>query len=676
MSAEKQVEAVAAKLKALNPGFDGKITPTIEGGLVVGLQFDTYKVTDISPLRALPGLRVLSCGGGPDKAWLADLSPLKGMKLTDLDCEHSQVSDLSPLKDMKLAWLNCSSTRVTDLSPLKDMKLAWLNFESAPVSDLSPLKDMKLTDLNCGYSQVSDLSPLKGMKLTSLVCWGTKVFDLSPLRGMNLTRLACSHTRVSDLSPLKDMKLTELSCEGASVTDLSPLKGLPLKELDCDFKPERDADILRSIKTLEKINDKPAAEFWKKVEANQAKTAAPPAPASDGFTPLFNGKDLTGWAGLDGFWSVKDGVLSGHETKEGSKQTDLVLTTMRPADFELHYSYKFATPDGNSGVQVRSKVLDEKTYHVGGYQADCDAKGGYDGSIYDEANVAGGRGTMSNRGEKTVWDANNQRHNEKLPESDDDLKKVVKAGDWNDCVIVARGDHITYTINGHLMTDLTDDSPNAVKEGVIALQLHAGFTMEILFKDIKIKVLAPPKSEDEGFTPLFNGKDLTGWKTHPKQPGNWRVEKGVLIGSGPATSHLYTERDDYKDFHLRAEARINDGGNSGIFFRTPFGPFDLSPWPLGYEAQINSTQKDPRKTGSLFGRGNFVVIRESPVPPDEWFSLDVIAEGNHIVLKVNGKATADYTDEQRQFTSGHIALQQWLPQTVAEFRKIEIKELK
>jgi 3-keto-disaccharide hydrolase len=144
-------------------------------------------------------------------------------------------------------------------------------------------------------------------------------------------------------------------------------------------------------------------------------------------------------------------------------------------------------------VQFRSKVLDDKTYRVGGYQADFDAKGGFDGSIYDEAGVAGGRGTMSNRGEKTVWDADNQRHNEKLPDGGDELKKYIKVGDWNDCVVVAKGDHITYSINCHLTTDLTDDSPKALKEGVIALQCHAGFTMEIVFKDIKIKVLGEKK---------------------------------------------------------------------------------------------------------------------------------------------------------------------------------------
>ena len=214
-----------------------------------------------------------------------------------------------------------------------------------------------------------------------------------------------------------------------------------------------------------------------------------PKPDKDGFITIFNGKDLTGWEGLEDYWTVKDGAISGHETKDKSKQTFLVWKGGNVSDFELHLKYKFATPDGNSGVQFRSKVLDPKTFKVGGYQADFDAKAGFDGSIYDEAGVAGGRGTMSNRGEKTVWDADNKRKNEKLGKDNAELKKAIKIGDWNEIVLVAKGNHITYHINGELMTDLTDDSPKALKEGVLALQLHAGYTMDVQFKDIKIKLL-------------------------------------------------------------------------------------------------------------------------------------------------------------------------------------------
>jgi hypothetical protein len=211
---------------------------------------------------------------------------------------------------------------------------------------------------------------------------------------------------------------------------------------------------------------------------------------TEGFKSLFNGKNLDGWSGLEGFWSVKDGAISGAEDETHKAPQTFLIYKDKFSDFELHYKYKFATPGGNSGLQFRSKIIDPKTSRVGGYQADCDAGVGYDGTIYDEAGVAGGRGTMSNRGEKTLWDADTKRHNSPLSENGEELKKQINKGAWNDVVLMAKGNHVTYTINGHLMTDLTDESPKAVKEGVIALQLHAGFVMDIQFKDIEIKDLS------------------------------------------------------------------------------------------------------------------------------------------------------------------------------------------
>ncbi len=264
LPAEKQVEAVAGWLKERNPGFDGKETHQIEGGVVTELQFLTRHVTDLTPVRALPGLRKLDCAGSDDrKGQLADLSPLKGMQLTHLEFGWTHVSDLSPLKDMPLTILDCGFTPVTDLTPLKDMKLKVLHCADTRVHDLSPLTGMKLTELVCFDTQVSDLSPLKDMKLTNLNFSRTQVSDLSPLKDMKLTRLWCDGSQVSELEPLKWMKLKLLWCQGTQVSDLSPLKAMPLEEIFCDFKPQRDTQILQSIKTLEKINDKPAQEFWK-----------------------------------------------------------------------------------------------------------------------------------------------------------------------------------------------------------------------------------------------------------------------------------------------------------------------------------------------------------------------------------------------------------------------------
>jgi hypothetical protein len=178
------------------------------------------------------------------------------------------------------------------------------------------------------------------------------------------------------------------------------------------------------------------------------------------------------------------------------------------------------------------------------------------------------------------------------------------------------------------------------------------------------------KDDEKGWVQLFNGKDLTGWKVYPKGTGEWKVEDGILIGSGPA-SHLFSERDDYENFRYRVVASINDGGNSGQYFRTKFGPG----FPKGYEAQINSTHRDPVKTGSLYGFGKEATVTDILVKPDTWFTQEVIADGNHIIIKVNGKTTVDFVDKKNTYTKGHFALQQHDPGTVVRFKKVEMKEL-
>ena len=224
-----------------------------------------------------------------------------------------------------------------------------------------------------------------------------------------------------------------------------------------------------------------------------------PAADTNGWITLFNGKDLTGWEGLEGHWSVVDGAIQCSETKENSVQSDLILlcSKLHPekfANFELRYSWKMVTPTGNSGVQIRSKIDKPETFHVGGYQADIDAANTFTGIIYDEAGVAGKRGIMSKRGEKTVWDEKNKRSTAPLSKSDAEIKKIIKpVGEWNDCVVIADGNHIVYSINGQVTTDMIDNSPNASKSGVIGLQMHRGFTMTIQFKDFKIKMLPDSK---------------------------------------------------------------------------------------------------------------------------------------------------------------------------------------
>src|SRR5204862_2272104 len=97
---------VVLRLKELNPGFDGKVTPTIANGVVTGLQFKTDEVDDVSPVRALTGLVKLECPGTFLKnGKLSDLTPLRGLRLTHLSCEENPIADLSPLRGMPLTIL-------------------------------------------------------------------------------------------------------------------------------------------------------------------------------------------------------------------------------------------------------------------------------------------------------------------------------------------------------------------------------------------------------------------------------------------------------------------------------------------------------------------------------------------------------------------------------------------
>ena len=232
LPAEKQVEAVSAKLKELNPGFDGQLTgieggsPDFEPGGVRAIRFWACHVTDLSPLRALSKLVNLRCDGSPEQpSKLCDLSPLQGLELLAcLSCDYTDVSDLSPLAEMPLSTLSCRHTRVTSLEPLRGRKLGSLRIDGTRIADLSPLAGMPIDLLSCSETPVSNIAPLRGMPLVWLRLAFTEVADLSPLsESPKLLDLDISGTNVADLSPLNSPELRELLCGGTKVSDLSPL---------------------------------------------------------------------------------------------------------------------------------------------------------------------------------------------------------------------------------------------------------------------------------------------------------------------------------------------------------------------------------------------------------------------------------------------------------------------
>lgn len=267
LTAAEQLEEVRRELKKRNPGYDGTFAQTIENDVVVALRLPSGAVSDLSPVRALTRLKRLEAEGRQDAPGrFSDLSQLKGLALTELWVRHNRVSDLTPLNGMPLQWLWLDGNPVTDFAPLKHVPLKGLIIVGFPVQNLKSLGGLKIESLDCSATQLADLTLLKDMPLKGLTLHATPVSDLTPLKGMRLADLNIERTKVSDLSLLTGMPPTDLNIVETEVTDLTPLKGLPLKTVVLDFKPERDAPILKGIKTLEFINRKPAADFWKELD--------------------------------------------------------------------------------------------------------------------------------------------------------------------------------------------------------------------------------------------------------------------------------------------------------------------------------------------------------------------------------------------------------------------------
>ncbi|MDQ2949666.1 MAG: DUF1080 domain-containing protein [Acidobacteriota bacterium] len=170
----------------------------------------------------------------------------------------------------------------------------------------------------------------------------------------------------------------------------------------------------------------------------------------------------------------------------------------------------------------------------------------------------------------------------------------------------------------------------------------------------------------DGWINMFDGKTLDGWKAN-ERPESWTAKDGEIVGDGPA-SHLFWMVRECENCEFKAEVKINHGGNSGMYFRTAFGPG----FPKGYEAQVDNTHKDPKRTGSLY---NFKNITEQLIPDDTWWTQHIIADGNHIIIKVNDKVVVDFVDEKNTYTKGYLALQQHNAGSVVEYRNLMMRPL-
>jgi opacity protein-like surface antigen len=211
-------------------------------------------------------------------------------------------------------------------------------------------------------------------------------------------------------------------------------------------------------------------------------------------------------------------------------------------------------------------------------------------------------------------------------------------------------------------------------------------------------------ADNDGWKSLFNGNDLTGWKSNEEVPGVFSVVDGQLKVSG-GRAHLFYVGENgeakFQSFELKLKVKTTAGSNSGVYIHTKYQD---KGWPdAGYECQVNSTHTDPKKTGSLYGVINILALLEgqkepeggkhikvplAPSKDDEWFDYHIKVEGKHITLKVNGETTVDFTEPEgwdpakelknmpgRKLTEGTIALQGHDPKSTVFYKDIFLKPI-
>ncbi|HUY90624.1 MAG TPA: DUF1080 domain-containing protein [Pirellulales bacterium] len=353
---------------------------------------------------------------------------------------------------------------------------------------------------------------------------------------------------------------------------------------------------------------------------------------ADGWILLFDGETDFGWkAASKANWKAADGMISASEGEKG-----LLCTTSPFADYVLKVDFR-AEKNTNSGVFLRTAAQPTNP------AVDC-----YELNIAPDDNpfpTGGFVGRQKSAGGHTT-------------------------GDWQTFEVTADGAHFTIKLDGKQVLDYVDPKPLA--RGFIGLQLNSG---PVAFRNIKLKPLGPK--------PIFNGRDLSGWKVFPGKKSEYTVtaqgELNVKNGPGQLESEA-----QFADFVLQLEIFSNGKQlNSGVFFRSIPGEF----WN-GYESQIQNGYKDGDRTQPVdFGTGAIYRRQQARkvVPNDfEWFSKTVIAAGDHFAVWVDGYPVTDWTDTRAANANprqglrrgaGTLIIQGHDPTTDLSFRNLRAAEL-
>ena len=209
-------------------------------------------------------------------------------------------------------------------------------------------------------------------------------------------------------------------------------------------------------------------------------------------------------------------------------------------------------------------------------------------------------------------------------------------------------------------------------------------TLKTCFALLALTLLSAPcamaQEADGKWQEMFDGKSLKGWKAN-ENPDSWKAEDGALVCKGPRSHLFYVGADrPFKNFHFKADVKTTKGSNAGIYFHTKF---QESGWPkYGYECQVNVSHSDPKKSSGLYATAD---VADPGVKDNEWYTQEIIVEGRHILLKINGKTLTDYTEPEKKSTfsneferrlgEGTFALQAHDPDSVVYFKNIAVKRL-
>jgi hypothetical protein len=189
---------------------------------------------------------------------------------------------------------------------------------------------------------------------------------------------------------------------------------------------------------------------------------------------------------------------------------------------------------------------------------------------------------------------------------------------------------------------------------------------------------------DDGWVSMFDGKSLNGWKSNDEVANCFSVENGTLKVSGGRAHIFYVGADGkakFKNFEFKAKVMTTPGSNSGIYIHTEFQD---KGWPAkGYECQVNTSHKDVKKTGGLYSIRD--VLNNAPSKDNEWFDYCIKVQGKRIVVQINGKTTAEFTEPDnweppkgmpgRKLSEGTICFQGHDPKSTVFYKDIFIKPL-